>query len=273
MAIPVIKVKGMWEGRSAGGSMSSPTWRYNPQVFISSATEQDVNITLAQDIKTKWFIGLTVAKSNGKISRQLALHPDQIVHRSEFEQNQTVKMTVHLEPTVTYVVIPSTFEPSEVGRYMLTFAGTAELIVSELPSTEEWKYVSLKGEWKDKSAGGCISQSTFGNNPQFVLKAEVPTHALVLLTQSGENRDALGFYVFETKTVKTKMNEFLHDDLRASAEFVRVTEATCEFDMQPRKVYCIIPCTYEPSKENPFELTVFSDNEIKLHELKPGGKD
>jgi len=269
MAHPTVKVKGTWEGKSAGGSMSSPNWRYNPQVFVSVSEPQEVSVTLAQDIKTKFFIGMIIGKSNGRTTRQLAFNADQFIERTEFEQNQTVKTTVQMEPGVTYVVIPCTYEPGNEGRWMLTFTSKSEVKITELPAAEEWKYVAVKGEWKGKMAGGCISQPNFIHNMQFVLKAEVPTHAVILLTQNEvENKDVLGIYVFETKTVKSKLTTFEPEELRASAEFSRTYEATCELDLQPKKFYAIIPCTYDGGFENEFELTVFGDNDIKLHELK-----
>jgi len=58
------------------------------------------------------------------------------------------------------------------------------------------------------------------------MKADVPTKAVALVTQGDtENRDELGLYVFETKTVKTRMTEFNQDDLRGTAEFARKSEA------------------------------------------------
>jgi len=41
-----------------------------------------------------------------------------------------------------------------------------------------------------------------------------------------------------------------------------------KFNYNPKKIYAIVPCSYEAAWENTFELTVFSDHDIKLHELK-----
>jgi len=234
-------------------------------------------MTLSQDIKTKHFIGIIVAKSNGQLSRQLCLvliSCERVIERTEFEQTQNVKLTVALEPNLTYYVIPCTYEPGNIGRYMLTFTALTDIKVSELPATEEWRYVTLKGEWNDKSAGGCLADQTLcATNPQYVMKADAPTRAVALVTQTEkEGRDDLGLYVFETKTVKSRMVEFMKDDLRGSAEFARKSEACVEFLMEPKKIYSIIPCTFEPARENTFELTVFSNNDIKIHELKPTEK-
>jgi hypothetical protein len=266
-----VKVKGVWEGKSAGGSLAFPSWRYNPQIFVSVSQPAQVSLTLSQDIKTKHFIGLIVAKSNGQLSRQLCLPPDQVVERTEFEQNQNVKVTVAMEPSVTYFVIPCTYEPGCVGRYMLTFTALTDIKVSELPATEEWRYVTLKGEWNSKTAGGCLgNQELCATNPQYVMKADVATRAVALVTQNErDDRDDLGLYVFETKTVKSRMAEFLKEDLRGNADFARKSEACVEFLMEPKKIYLLIPCTFEPGHENQFELTVFSNNDIKIHELKP----
>jgi len=270
MTQSTVKVKGVWEGKSAGGPMSYPSWRYNPQIFVSVTQPAQVSLTLSQDIKTKHFIGLVVALSNGSLSRQLCLPPANVIERSEFEQTQSVKMNVSLEPDKLYFVIPCTFEPGDIGRYMLTFTALTDLKVLELPPTEEWRYVTLKGEWTKSTAGGCLTnQDNFSKNPQYVMKADVPTKAVALITQTEpDNKDVLGLYVFETKTVKSRMTDFIPDDLRGSAEFARKSEACVEFSMEPKKIYSVIPCNYEDGHENSFELTIFSNNDIKIHELK-----
>jgi len=270
MTQSTVKVKGVWEGKSAGGSLSYPSWRYNPQIFVSVTQPAQVSLTLSQDIKTKHYIGLIVAKSNGSLCRQLCLPPLNIIDRSEFEQTQNVKMTVALEPDVLYFVIPCTHEPGDLGRYMLTFTALTDLKVLELPPTEEWRYVTLKGEWTKSTAGGCLKDlDKCAKNPQYVMKADAPTKAVALITQNElDTRDELGIYVFETKTVKSRMTEFNRDDLRGTAEFARKSEACVEFVMEPKKIYSVIPCTYEDGHENAFELTIFSNNDIKIHELK-----
>jgi hypothetical protein len=267
----VVKIKGAWQGKSAGGCMNFPTWRYNPQIFASVAETQNVNIQLSQDIKSRFFIGLIVAKSNGKISRHLALSVEQIVLKQDHKQSQHVSADLTFEAGVQYLVIPCTFNPGEEARYQLSFSAATEVKISELPLGEEWKYVTQKGEWKGKSSGGCLNYPTCANNPQFVLKAEVPTHAVILLSQTeNDENDVLGFYIFETKSVKSKLTNITPKEIRAASEFARTFEATCEFDLQPKKIYAIIPCTYDPNNDNTFELTVFSNHDIKLHELRPG---
>jgi len=254
--------------------MAFPTWRYNPQIFVQSDEPQEVQLQVAQDIRSKFYIGVVAGKTNGRVSRQLALEPNQIVNRTEPEANQSVKTTIELEAGVLYVVIPSTFSPGEEGKYLLTFTSSKELKISELPPGEEWKYVTQKGEWKGKSSGGCLNHETFANNPQFVLKAELLTNAIILLTQSPtqseSESDTVGLYVFETKSVKAKLTaaQMAPKEMRASSDFSRTIEATCEIQLQPKKIYCIVPCTFEPGHQNAFDLTVFSDHDIKLHELK-----
>jgi len=203
----------------------------------------------------------------------LSLDPKQVVEKVDNEAVQLVKCTVNLQPDTLYCVIPCTYDPGHDGKYQLTFSSPTPLTISELPAGEEWKYVSQKGEWKAKSAAGCLNHASFPNNPQFVLKSETLTNATILLTQQhheGAEGDTVGFYIFETKSVKSKLSsaQLSPKEIKASAEFVRAAEATCEFQLQPKKIYAIIPCTYDPGFENAFELTVFSDHEVKLHELK-----
>jgi hypothetical protein len=96
----------------------------------------------------------------------------------------------------------------------------------------------------------------FVQNPQFVLKADEPTRAVILLTQTAKKEfDTIGFYIFETKSidtfflyvllcyglstlsfsvssqgVKSKLTNITPKDIIAKSEFTRTTEGGLFFE-------------------------------------------
>lgn len=248
--------------------MNWPSWRYNPQLFLNLPESSIVNITLTQSLTKNCCIGFYLARAKKSGVRQLAISSEEIVLKQGFETVSELKTEVTLEAGI-YVLIPCTFNPHEENNFKITIKSQVEIRVEELSPSDEWTFVTQKSEWKDKSAGGCPQFPTFLSNPQFVLKADEPTHAVILLSQTErlEEFDSIGFYIFETKSVK-KIASVTQKDLLAKAEFSRSSEAAIEFDLQPKKIYALVPCTFNPGQEATFELTVFSDKDIKLHELK-----
>lgn len=264
-----FEASGAWKGTTAGGCMNFPSWRYNPQLFLTVQSKVLVTITLNQALTKNYSIGFYLAKAKKSGVRQLAIPAEEIVAHVGFEDLSEISKQVVLE-SGTYVVIPCTFSPGEETTFRITIHSDDDIKIEELSPNDEWTFVTQKGEWKDKSAGGCPKFPSFLNNPQFVLKADEPTHAVILLSQTEKTSDfdSINFYIFETKSVKGKLTAVTPKDVIAKGEFAKISEAAIEFDLQPKKIYALIPCTFNPGKECAFELTVFSDKDIKLHELK-----
>ena len=77
MLAKTYKFKGQWKGKSAGGCQNHPTWRYNPQLFLTVPEEKVVKVTLTQDARPEgeglYHIGFYVAKSDSPERRQLII--------------------------------------------------------------------------------------------------------------------------------------------------------------------------------------------------------
>ena len=68
MAEKTVKVQGRWKGKSAGGCVNNPSWRYNPQVFFTTKDAKTIRITLTFEVsepKKKANIGFYVATADG----------------------------------------------------------------------------------------------------------------------------------------------------------------------------------------------------------------
>jgi Calpain large subunit, domain III len=103
--------------------MNHSSWRFNPQLFVSVGEEgdgpQDVVIRLTQGERlckgTGFFhIGFYVNRTDGALRRQLVLHRDTLVGKAAFEDSESVELALQLDAGKRYVVVPCTFNPSEV---------------------------------------------------------------------------------------------------------------------------------------------------------------
>jgi Calpain large subunit, domain III len=141
--------------------------------------------------------------------------------------------------------------------------------LSPLPPQREWKYVSVRGEWSGKSAGGCRNFQTCPDNAQYLLKVRKQGDVTILLSQSLKKRfDAIGFYVVQTSDSSNKLRAIKSADIVCKTEFARPTEAVIRFNFLPRQKYVIVPCTFDRGQESQFKLEVFSETDVKMHVLK-----
>jgi len=223
MPSKTYKVAGQWKGKSAGGCLNHSTWRFNPQLFLSVEKKRTVKIVLTQE--NSYHIGFYVGISDGSGRRQLILSKSTLVDRAGFEDEKSVSMEVVLQSSHTYVLIPCTFNPGEEGKFSISFHCSGTLKIAPLPPNKEWKWVTGKGEWRGKSAGGCRNYLTCINNPQFLLRTRKATTATILLSQVAEESfDAMGFYILRAKSSTYKLTKFRSEYFVAKSEFVRGPE-------------------------------------------------
>ena len=143
--------------------------------------------------------------------------------------------------------------------------------------------VVLASAWEKRSAGGChlydkeFEQKpdafTWHQNPKFLLKLVTNEPTAVKITLSRPEKawkkqigmslvgSMIGFYVYEANKVPTKDNVIN----RNSLQFVPWCQYYEEFmlDGNPEG-YCIMPTTYEPNKQGPFNLSVSTDVDFTL---------
>ena len=100
-----------------------------------------------------------------------------------------------------YVIIPTTFEPGKERAFAISAYSSLPLQLSALNSNEDWKETSTIGEWKGRTAGGCFSNQTWRNNPQFKLVTSKPTSMTILLSKMDNSNIYIGFYLFKADSM------------------------------------------------------------------------
>src|SRR5690242_11459082 len=104
-------------------------------------------------------------------------------------------------PKGDYVIIPTTFEPGKERNFSITVYSTEILSLNSLNPNLDWKEASILGDWKGRSAGGCFSNHTWKNNPQFRVKVTQRTLLNIVLSKMDVSNLYMGFYVFKADSI------------------------------------------------------------------------
>ncbi|KAL6071682.1 calpain 7 [Balamuthia mandrillaris] len=267
-SLPSVTIKGAWESDTAGGCVNHLSWRDNPQFFLEVKEKCALTLRLTQHEQERRSIGFYVVLSDG--IKKLVLEPADIIAKATFQNTRDVICDVTLEPRdMPYIIIPATFRPHEYGKFSISIFGQHGFnpsgSVALFPCREKWYSVSVKGEWKGSTAGGCRNHATCSNNPQYLLTANSARKIVILLSQDKLNSQSIGFYVCKRNDEKGKtkrLAKVLKKHVIAKAyPFRNDREVDCSFECQQDTPYYIIPCTFEPGCERSFELTAYFDVE------------
>lgn len=146
---------------------------------------------------------------------------------------------------------------------------------------EVWDKHIFHGEWKGESAGGCTNFATWPNNPQYALSINTPnTKVFLNLSQpdlryvlktnpSHYNRqyDPIGIVIMKVNDPKFKKATCTGSEKLATSLFCGMRDVSLEFLAQPGH-YIILPCTFNPHIQMPFELGVYTQNPSIISEVK-----
>jgi hypothetical protein len=133
-------------------------------------------------------------------------------------------------------------------------------------------------QWRKKgkecgTAGGCQNFDTYANNPQFVMVASEDCTATLVLSQketlsemtsfeeaSRERNGALaiGLGVYNCGGQKVVGKAEGATDVACSASYQTVRDVVLEFKVTANEPLTIVPCAFEPGKEDKFTLRLFA---------------
>jgi len=147
---------------------------------------------------------------------------------------------------------------------------------------EVWQKYNFHGQWKGETAGGCTNNPTWFNNPQYSLTITQPStkvfinlsqHDLryVLKTNPGhynKQYDPVGLVVFQNNDPQYKKTSYSPQERVSTSLFCGMRDLSLEFTATQTGHYIILPCTFAPRIELPFELCVYTQHPSKLTEVK-----
>jgi len=149
---------------------------------------------------------------------------------------------------------------------------------------EVWQKAVLQGQWKGETAGGCTNHPTWPNNPQYMITSSTADNKIFMgLTQmdlrykhkkspakAGLKYEPLGIIVMLTTDPTHKKTKCDSNERIGNVTFIAQRDVSCEFVAQKDKFYVIMPSTFNPKVEQPYELMIYSQRAIKIHELQKG---
>ena len=155
----------------------------------------------------------------------------------------------------------------------------------EVAQLADSRNVVLASAWEKRTAGGCHlydkefeakpDSFTWLNNPKFLLKLETRESTLVKITLSRPEKawkkqigmalvgSMIGFYVYPANIQPTKDNALNKDTLKFVPWCLYAEEFMLDGNAEG---YIIMPTTYEPNKQGPFNISVSTDVDFKLEQ-------
>jgi len=124
-----------------------------------------------------------------------------------------------------------------------------------------------KGEWVERSAGGCRNYASWVRNPLFKLRAARTTNCQAFLGQAAltdpnDLYEGIGYYVTADD------GDLNLEDVVKESGFKMKQEVATTFTLQGDTDYLFIPMTYKRGVQKSFGIEIFSDQPtLKLTKL------
>lgn len=141
---------------------------------------------------------------------------------------------------------------------------------------EVWQKYSFHREWKGPTAGGCTNHPTWFKNPQFtVTTSHKNNRVFVCLSQPDQRYHGdhekisyhpIGALVLTDKEGRYKKTTLKKEEVAYAPSYAPRRDVSFEFVAQPGSSYVIIPTTFEPRVELPFEIAIYVQKSAKVAE-------
>jgi len=272
---------GEFKGESAGGCTAYPTWIGNPQYSLVATNPTKVFINLSQpDLRfaTKKNpgvsgvayepIGIVILKDDNIAFKKTAYKVEERFAASQFGGVRDMSLEFTAQPG-NYIILPSTYNPGVEFRFELEVYTQFKVPIQEITHVLPSK--TIKSGWKGNTAGGCVNNPTFLNNPQFLLELEKPGSVIANLRQELGPKDkpeSIGIYVFTNTTpTRVEIKPPAAERVVNAKDFPDVAVVEEHFQANAGVHYIVMPTTFDPFTRD-FVITVSSpDSQIKTFSL------
>jgi hypothetical protein len=251
-------IKGEWKEETAGGCKNHASFLNNPQYLLTVQDKTKLDALLLQQEEEDFDpISFYIIKTEGATQKLITVKNDDIILKGKFASPTDCGAEIELTPG-KYVVVPCTFDPNKESSFTLYLWSTKDIKMDELTNAKE---ISVQGEWKGKTAGGCLNHPfTWRNNPQFLMTVSQPIDLDFRLRQSegaGGKFQSIGFYI--VKGAGKRRLTVTKDDIVSKAGFATIRDMILTQHFEPNENgYIIVPCTFKPGQEANFSFSIFS---------------
>jgi len=270
----IATVNGAWTEETAGGCRNHSTFTSNPQYLLTvpqGTVEPQARILLFQREKEEFdsisaYIVKIPDSAPAKLTKLTKVEAGDVILKPSFNNPEETCIAMPANLTAgRFVVIPCTFSPKNLASFEMQVVSSHTLKFEALGDGTD---LSVTGEWKGKTAGGCLNDPIpFKHNTQFHLSLQ-KEHTLIF-KQSQQPENALvaqGFYIFKSRSAKRKF-KIKKDDQIAKSGFIKAKDLIGEHTL-PAGNYIVVPCTFSRGEEASFKLSVLSkDNDPNFLEF------
>eukprot|EP01133_Synstelium_polycarpum_P007449 gene7449-8715_t len=252
-----------WRGDTAGGSFSgsSATWKDNPKFLFEIGSTATVTIILGKeaDVAKDIYIGFYIFRAVDKNMPYVNLTAANLISKTNFLNGNEVLHSQSLAPGA-YIVVPCTFDSRQEGGFSIMAYSESPLSMIDLKD----QVITMRGEWRGVSAGGCLNHTSWRTNPQFQLTntGSLPTKLTIIMDQLAKDSNLLqfaGFYVARsTPSSDKKVYTLTPKDVIGNTEFINDFQVYYSVVLEPQSSCIVIPCTFTPNIESLFALRVVS---------------
>ena len=134
--------QGEWTTTTAGGCPKHPSWTVNPQFQIVPTVEgASYTLLLQQHVPAPYHaIGFWLMQADNGTDRKVTLSKSQMVTKTKYKAAGKVSHTVQLplrQGGLPYIVVVSTFDPQQLGRFTLTLSSAEDPAATLVPLQPE----------------------------------------------------------------------------------------------------------------------------------------
>ncbi|KAL1529927.1 hypothetical protein AB1Y20_000855 [Prymnesium parvum] len=290
-----LSVRHAWTERTAGGCRNYSTWRKNDQFLLRLSANSRASVVMhranagvnAGDTAlfsnrkakssskkrknsdaTNFLIGFVVAQTDLGSRKKLTISEEEVIDKTAYTNNMEVSREFISDSGGEFVVVPSTFEPGKLAEFSLVVYTDDERASLKRIDPPGWHIQEGKGEWTEKTAGGCRNFPTWVRNPLFKLRSVRKVNCHAFLSQpelpegSDMNYEGIGFYV------TTDDGDLSLDDVTIESGFRMRQEVNATFTLEGDVDYLFIPMTYRRSVRSNFDIQIHADQpSLKLTKL------
>ncbi|OXA52212.1 Calpain-7 [Folsomia candida] len=164
-----------------------------------------------------------------------------------------------------FTLVISQYEKMKSIHYTLRAYSSCPFQMNEIPEVGKYQK-QITGEWKGKSAGGCLNHpESYQNNPCYKIALKTSSNENTLIIELKGPKDFhVGFDILCSNVTDPKAPGFFN---KKSCGNYRPGFVVLQIDHVPSGVYHIIPTTFKPGSESPFFLKVESSCDFSMDKL------
>eukprot|EP01129_Flabellula_baltica_P016099 TRINITY_DN842_c0_g1_i4.p1 TRINITY_DN842_c0_g1~~TRINITY_DN842_c0_g1_i4.p1 ORF type:complete len:864 (+),score=217.92 TRINITY_DN842_c0_g1_i4:513-3104(+) len=168
----------------------------------------------------------------------------------------------------------------EDGTFWMEYSDWANIfnrlyVLRTYTANSNWRFHKIVDAFSGISAGGCANNSTFGNNPQYLIESKEDSEVFISLRQGclrldgrkNEQYTPIGVSIFR-KTEPDNLREVRLSEPEYKSIYPTRRENSFDCFLEGGVRYVIVPHTFEAGLEVPFVLSIYSEKDTILEKLE-----